>query len=120
MNAGTTRRLTAGRIVTLALIVLAMAGLAYLRVKPDSEVWLAGVVTVLTTMPGVPLDDELLADLAVGLPVGLGIFLTWLNRDQSARSRMTGFSAALGGALLGAWLGFNATEGLFALLTTLV
>ena len=81
--------------------------------------WFAGVVIALTTMPGVALDDELLASLSVGAPIGLGIYFAWVNRDWSARSKATGFAAALGGALVGAWLGFNATEGLAAVLTTI-
>jgi Na+/citrate or Na+/malate symporter len=43
-----------------------------------------------------------------------------MNRDWSAKTKTTGFAAAAGGALVGAWLGFNATEGLFALITTIV
>jgi hypothetical protein len=31
-----------------------------------------------------------------------------------------GFAAAVGGALVGAWLGFHATAGLLALITTIV
>ncbi len=82
--------------------------------------WLLGVLVVITTMPGVPLDDELLAALSVGLPIGLGIYFGWVNRDWSARTKITGFAAVAGGALIGARLGFNATEGLFAVVTTIV
>jgi pimeloyl-ACP methyl ester carboxylesterase len=82
--------------------------------------WFAGALLVMTTMPGVPLDDELLATISVGLPTGLGIYLAWINRNRSAKTKTTGFAAAIGGALLGAWLGFNATEGLAALLTAIV
>jgi pimeloyl-ACP methyl ester carboxylesterase len=82
--------------------------------------WLLGVLVVITTMPGVPLDDELLAALSVGLPIGLGIYFGWVNRDWSARTKITGFAAVAAGALIGARLGFNATEGLFAVVTTIV
>ena len=82
--------------------------------------WSLGVLIVLTTMPGVPLDDELLAALSVGLPIGLGIGLAWLNRNKSGETRVAGFVAAVGGALVGAWLGFHAMEGLAALLTAIV
>jgi len=82
--------------------------------------WFVGVLIVLTTMPGVPLDDELLAVLSAGLPIGLGIYWAWVQRDWTATTRTAGFVAALAGALGGAWLGFNATEGLPALLTTIV
>ena len=43
-----------------------------------------------------------------------------MNRDWSAKTKATGFAAAAGGALVGAWLGFNVTTGLFALITTIV
>ncbi len=81
--------------------------------------WFLGVLIVLTTMPGVPLDDELLASLSIGVPIGLGIYFAWVNRDWSAQTKTTGFAAATGGALVGAWLGFNATEGLLAVITTI-
>lgn len=35
------------------------------------------------------------------------------------QSKRLGLAAAAGGALVGAWLGFNATEGLLALITTI-
>jgi pimeloyl-ACP methyl ester carboxylesterase len=81
--------------------------------------WLAGVLIALTAMPGVPLDDELLATFSVAVPVGLGVYLAWVNRDRASRTRAIGFAAALAGALVGGWLGFNATEGIAALLTTI-
>lgn len=82
--------------------------------------WFAGALIVLTTSSGVPLDDELLAAVSVGLPIGLGVYLAWTRRNRSATTRAVGFAAATGGALLGAWLGFHATEGLAALLSTLL
>ena len=42
-----------------------------------------------------------------------------MNGGRSRTTAATGFAAALGGALVGAWLGFNATEGLAALPTTI-
>jgi pimeloyl-ACP methyl ester carboxylesterase len=82
--------------------------------------WFLGVLVVITTMPGVPLDDELLAVLSVGLPIGLGIYYAWADRDRPARTRTAGFVAATAGALVGAWLGFNATTDLLALITSIV
>jgi hypothetical protein len=69
-------------------------------------------------MPRVPLDDELLAALSIGLPIGLALYLAWLNRGWSATTKATGFAAGVAGALLGAWLGFSAADGLLALVTT--
>ena len=54
------------------------------------------------------------------MPIGLGVYLAWVSRDRSASTKAIGFAAAVSGALVGAWLGFNATEGLAALLTTIV
>jgi pimeloyl-ACP methyl ester carboxylesterase len=80
--------------------------------------WCLGALVVLTTMPTVPLDSELLAALSVGVPIGLGIYLAWLHRGMTVTTKAAGFSLALGSALVGAWLGFNATTtGLFGLIT---
>jgi hypothetical protein len=56
----------------------------------------------------------------VGVPIGLGIHLAWVDRDRSASARTIGIAAAMGGALVGGWMGFNATEGLLALVTAIV
>jgi pimeloyl-ACP methyl ester carboxylesterase len=82
--------------------------------------WFAGVLLVLTTMPGIPIDDPWLATLSVGVPVALGIYYAWLNRDSPARTRLTGFVAAVVGGLVGAWLGFHAGADLLALVTAIV
>jgi pimeloyl-ACP methyl ester carboxylesterase len=81
--------------------------------------WFAGVLLVITTMPGTPLDDPWLATISVGLPVGLGIYWAWRNREARLRSRLMGFVAGVGGALLGAWLGFHAATDLLALVTSI-
>jgi len=82
--------------------------------------WFVGALIVVTTMPGTPLDNELLAPLAVGIPVGLGVYLAWVDRDWSATTKLTGLAAAAGGAVLGGWLGFQSADDLVALLTTIV
>jgi pimeloyl-ACP methyl ester carboxylesterase len=82
--------------------------------------WFLGVLMIITTIPGTPLDDELLAAFSVGVPVGLCIYFAWVNRGWAAQTKVTGFGAAVGGTLLGAWLGFHATEGLLALITAIV
>jgi pimeloyl-ACP methyl ester carboxylesterase len=81
--------------------------------------WFAGTLIVLTALPTVPIDDELVASLSVGLPIGLGVYFAWVHRDWSVRTKAIGFAAAAGGALVGAWLGFNALEGLYALVTAI-
>jgi uncharacterized membrane protein YdfJ with MMPL/SSD domain/pimeloyl-ACP methyl ester carboxylesterase len=81
--------------------------------------WLLGVLVVIAALPGVPLDDELLAALSVGGPVGLGLYLAWVHRSWAGGTRATGFAAAMGGALVGAWLGLHAGGGLLAVVTTI-
>jgi pimeloyl-ACP methyl ester carboxylesterase len=80
--------------------------------------WSLGALIALTTMPTVPLDSEVLAGLSVGIPIGLGVYLAWVHREWSRSTKVIGLSAAVGGALVGGWLGFNATDGMLALLTT--
>jgi hypothetical protein len=82
--------------------------------------WFLGVLIVITTMPSVPLDDELLAALSIGVPIGLGIYFAWVKPDWSTRTKVTGFAAVLAGALIGARLGYNVTEGFLAVITTIV
>jgi pimeloyl-ACP methyl ester carboxylesterase len=87
--------------------------------------WLLGALIILATMPSVPVDDELLVALSVGLPVGLGIYLAWVHRDWVHRDWATqkeglGIAAAVAGALVGAWLGFHATAGFIALVTAIL
>ena len=82
--------------------------------------WFLGVLVVLTALPGVALTDERLATLSVGIPVGLGIYLAWVNRDWAAATKITGFAAAAGGALAGAWLAFHAADVPVALLAAIV
>jgi pimeloyl-ACP methyl ester carboxylesterase len=80
---------------------------------------LFGVLIVLTTNAGVALTDELVVSLSVGLPVGLGVYLAWVNRDSSTPTN-TGLALAAGSALLGAWLGFNVTSAGFGFLAPFV
>ena len=43
-----------------------------------------------------------------------------MKRDWSPETKRTGLAAAAAGALVGAWLGFHATEDLAALLATII
>jgi pimeloyl-ACP methyl ester carboxylesterase len=81
--------------------------------------WFLGVLVVSTTMPSVSLADGLLATVMIGVPIGLGIYLAWLDPDWSPAARAAGFAAAAAGAVAGAWLGFHTTGGLAALFTTI-
>jgi pimeloyl-ACP methyl ester carboxylesterase len=78
-----------------------------------------GILIVLATNVGVALTDELVVALSVGLPIGLAVYLAWVNR-ASATPGNTGLAAAAGGALIGAWLGFNVTDAGFGFLAPFV
>ena len=74
---------------------------------------------MLTTNAGLALTGELVVALSVGVPIGLGVYLAWVNR-ASATPANTGLAVALGGALVGAWLGFNVTDAGFGFLAPFV
>ena len=78
-----------------------------------------GVLIVLTTNAGVALTDELVVALSVGVPIGLGVYLAWVNRHSSTPTN-TGLAVAAGGALIGAWLGLNVTDAGFGFLAPFV
>jgi hypothetical protein len=82
--------------------------------------FLLGTLIVLTTMPSIPIDNDIVVALSVGLPVSFGIYFGWVHRDWSAKTKTTGFAAAISGALIGAWLGFNATSAFLAIATAIV
>jgi pimeloyl-ACP methyl ester carboxylesterase len=82
--------------------------------------WFLGVLVILATGLTIPLDNELLAILGVGVPIGLGVYWAWVHRDWPASTKMQGFLGAMAGALVGAWFGFNSAEGLPALVTSVV
>jgi pimeloyl-ACP methyl ester carboxylesterase len=82
--------------------------------------WFAGLLIVLTTMPSVPIDDELLGALSVGVPVALGTYFAWVHRDWAAQVKLIGFAATAAGALFGAWLGLHVVGGMFAVVTAVV
>ena len=74
----------------------------------------------MATIPGVPLDDQLLSFYRSATPVGLGIYFGLGASRPSASTKTAGFVAALAGSLAGAFLGFHVTEGLMALVTTII
>jgi pimeloyl-ACP methyl ester carboxylesterase len=82
--------------------------------------FLLGTLIVMAILPSVPIDSDPVVALSSGLPVGLGIYLAWVNRDWSAKTKTTGVAAAISGGLIGAWLGFNAASGPLALATAII
>jgi hypothetical protein len=73
--------------------------------------WCLGVLIVLVTLPGLRLDNQKFVALAVGVPIGLGVYLAWVHQDWTAKLKSFGVAAAAVGALVGVWLGVNAIEG---------
>ncbi|MDQ3972806.1 MAG: alpha/beta hydrolase [Actinomycetota bacterium] len=82
--------------------------------------WFAAVLIVMTAQVTVALDDPLLAAASTGLPIGIGVYYTWVHRAFASGTKLGGFVAAVGGSLVGAWLGFSAVTGLLALFTATV
>jgi pimeloyl-ACP methyl ester carboxylesterase len=82
--------------------------------------WLGAALVVLTLWPALSLSSELLGILAPSVPIALGLYLAWTHRDWDRATKSLGLLAAIAGALLGGWLGFAATSGLFALVTTTI
>ena len=80
--------------------------------------WFAGLLLVLMAFPAMALDNMALSVVAIGLPIGMGIYLAWLDRSRPGRT--IGLSAAMAGSLVGAWLGFQAANGLTAVITTII
>jgi pimeloyl-ACP methyl ester carboxylesterase len=78
------------------------------------------ILIVLTTNIGVAVVDELTVSLSVGVVIGLGVYLAWVNRVASATPTNTGLVSAVAGSLVGAWLGFNVTDAGFGFLAPFV
>ena len=82
--------------------------------------WLGAALVVLTLWPALSLSSELLGVLGPSVPIALGLYLAWAHRDWDRATKSRGLLAATAGALLGGWLGFSATSGLAALVTTTI
>jgi pimeloyl-ACP methyl ester carboxylesterase len=82
--------------------------------------WLGAALVVLTLWPALSLASELLGILAPSVPIALGLYLAWTHRDWDRATKSLGLLAATAGALLGGWLGFTATSGLAAIVTTTI
>ena len=105
---GSLGRRTSAAVRTAAPIVIGLGG------------WFAGLLFVLVAFPAVPLYSRLLAAVSIGVPISLAVYGAWLHRDWAARTKMTGLAAAAATAVIGAWLGYGAADGLFAVVTTIV
>jgi hypothetical protein len=69
--------------------------------------WCGGALVALSALPTVPVDDQALAVISVGLPVGLAVYCGWLRRDSLPVVKRVGAAAAFVAATLGGWLGYH-------------
>ena len=81
--------------------------------------WCLGALIVITTMTERPDRRSAAGRPLIGVPVALGVYLAWVQRDWPAQRKAVGAAAAAAGALAGAWLGFHAVSGIFGLLTAI-
>ena len=57
--------------------------------------FLLGTLIVLTTMPTIPGDNDLVVARSIGLPVGLGIYLAWVHHDWGSSTLITYSSGSM-------------------------
>jgi pimeloyl-ACP methyl ester carboxylesterase len=72
--------------------------------------WFAGALVVLTALPTVPLQDELLALVSIGTPIALGTYWASVRANESLNGAIARFVATIAGTFAGAWLGFHVTS----------
>ena len=82
--------------------------------------WFAGALVVLTTLPTVPLDSELLAGLSGACRPAWGSTGPGCTTTGRPRRKPRVWPRRCAGALVGAWLGFMAVSGLYAIFTAIV
>ncbi|HEX6221317.1 MAG TPA: alpha/beta hydrolase, partial [Acidimicrobiia bacterium] len=82
--------------------------------------WFLAVLAAFALTEFVPIDNQLLVVVSVGLPIGIGMYWAWVDRDSPDSLRRVGFWAALLGGVAGAWLGFNAGSRMLAPITAIV
>jgi pimeloyl-ACP methyl ester carboxylesterase len=81
--------------------------------------WFAAALVALIALPSVPIDAALLMVPCMAAPVAMASYCAWRDPDRAATST-AGLSAAVAGALAGAWLGFACATAVWAVATTLV
>jgi pimeloyl-ACP methyl ester carboxylesterase len=82
--------------------------------------WFLAVLGALAFTESIPIDNQLLVVVAVGLPIGLGMYWAWVDRGSPDGLRQIGLWAALAGGVVGAWAGFKMGSQLLAPLTAIV
>jgi pimeloyl-ACP methyl ester carboxylesterase len=82
--------------------------------------WFGAALIAATLWPALSLTSELLGIAAPSGPIALGLYLAWTHRDRNRATKTGALLAASAGAVGGGWLGFTATSGLLALVTTTI
>jgi pimeloyl-ACP methyl ester carboxylesterase len=80
----------------------------------------AGVLLAYTLLSRVPLGGVQVVAISAGIPVGLVVHLARTHRSGPSAAQWACLAAAVGGALIGATLGFFAVEGLASFATAIV
>ena len=70
--------------------------------------------------PTVPIDSELLVVFSMGIPIALGTYFAWVQRDWPAEIKRVGLIGSVAAASVGGWLGLHAGTDMLALVTTIV
>jgi len=81
--------------------------------------WFLAALVAMVVLPDTPIDAELLAVLSIGVPVGLAIHWASVDGGWARGTRLAACATALAGAVLGAWLGFEAPGSALGLLTAI-
>jgi pimeloyl-ACP methyl ester carboxylesterase len=136
----TMARFLVGALIAITLLAVALLVWMALRVRasggfgPNGSAWLrslapvllglgswfAALLVVMPLWPAAPLDSTVVVVLSMGLAIGAGLFLAWVDRGRSPNTSYLGLAAAIAGALIGAWLGFKTIPGLLAVATTIL
>jgi hypothetical protein len=58
--------------------------------------WLLSALIVMTSLPSIPIYDQLVVVNAMSLPVGLGIYWACVDGERSAQAKTVGSLTALG------------------------
>jgi pimeloyl-ACP methyl ester carboxylesterase len=84
--------------------------------------WFLGALLVLRfwLWPSQPLDYQLLTVVSIAVPIWLGVYAGWVRKDTAKAMRAKGIGAAGVGSVVGAVLGFHATSGGIAVITTII